>query len=266
MKKPLNYYGGKERMIDLLLERIPAHKTYVEAMAGGATLFFNKQKSPIEVINDINGNLINFYIQYKHNFEALNELIQNTLHDEYTYNKARQIYRSNPKSHSKIRRAWAVWVGANMSFGASLFEGSFQITTNSNDISHPGVRTKNKRIIFEKYGVLNRLEKAMILNKDVIDIIQKYNNEDTFIYLDPPYFQANQGHYKGYKKEAFINLLEVCSKSDSKIMISSYDDPVIYEYGFNVEKFEMNLGVKNGFKKIECLLTNYDFKKNDLFS
>lgn len=266
MKRPLNYYGGKEKMSDLLLSRIPPHKTYVEGMAGGATLFFYKTPSPVEVINDSNGNLANFYVQYKNSFNALNEMVQNTLHDEWSYNKARIIYKANPKSYSKLRRAWAVWVGANMSFGGALFDGSFQITTNSNDSCHPGIRTYNKKNQFHKGSIMNRLERTMILNKDVIEVIKKYNNNNTFIYLDPPYFQANQGHYKGYTEDDFRNLLDVCRISESNIMISCYDHPIIYEYDFHIEKFQMNLGVKNGFKKIECLLTNYDLPQKNLFS
>ena len=266
MKRPLNYYGGKEKMKDILISRVPPHITYVEGMAGGATLFFSKPPSPVEIINDNNGQIANFYVQYKENFDGLNEMIQNTLHDEWTYNKARSIYRADPRGYSKLMRAWSVWVGANMSFGGSLFEGSFQITTNINDKCHPGIRTYNKKNQFHKGSIINRLERAMILNKDVIEVIKKYNNPDTFIYLDPPYFQANQGHYKGYTDSDFRKLLDTSSVSNSKIMISCYDHPIINEYDFHVEKFQMNLGVKNGFKKVECLLTNYDLPQTNLFS
>ncbi|HMR88503.1 MAG TPA: DNA adenine methylase [Saprospiraceae bacterium] len=262
MKSPISYYGGKAMMVKTLESLIPDHKTYVESFAGGLSLFFHKQPSKIEVINDINCNVSNFYKQIKHNFNKLNEMIQDTLHCESTYNYARDIYRGRVDVDD-ITRAWAFWVGANYSFGGSVFDGSFQITTNSNDSCHPGTKSNEKRRRFLQYQ--HRLERAMILNKDAIEVISKYNNPDIFHYADPPYIGANQGHYYGYKLEDFKNLLDVASTTKSKIMISCYWHDIISDYNFNIYKKEMPIRISNASqKKTEIILTNYI--KNDLFN
>lgn len=265
LKRPLNYYGGKYNMLPKIMPMIPNHKTYVEGCAGGAALFFYKNASPVEILNDTNGNLIKFYKQLKHNFDELNSLIQDTLHHEYEYKKARTIYQ-NPEKYTDLEIAWCVWVGANMSFGGSMFNGAFQITTNSNDVSHPGSKSNYKRIEFNKGLFQKRLEKAMILEQDVLKILKKFNNNDIFHYIDPPYFQANQGHYKGYTEKDFINLLDTSSDNKSKIMISCYPSYEIFnEYPkFKVHEFEMTLGVKLGDRKTEVILTNYDVPKNKI--
>ena len=260
----LTYYGGKERMLPILRAKIPPHKTYVEGMVGGGSLFFDKEPSQVNVINDINGNITNFYIQYKTNFKELNELVQNTLHCEHMYKKARKVYQEGDV-HPEVLRAWAVWVLCNMSFGSAMDNGSFQITTNSNDIAHPGTKSFNRRRQFNDKSIMARLERAMILNKDVLDVVEKYNNEDVFIYLDPPYYQANQGPYKGYTEQNFRNLLDKATESKSKILISCYDSELLKEYPFIIEKYEMRLGVKAGGRKVEVLLRNYELK-NNLFS
>lgn len=262
LKRPLNYYGGKYTMLPIIEPLIPNHKTYVEGCAGGAALFFYKEPSTVEVLNDTNRNLICFYKQLKHNFKELNALVQDTLHHQGEFNKAREIY-NNPHNYSELERAWSVWVGANMSFGGNIFS-SFQITTNSSDISHPGSKNNYKRIEFDKGLFLKRIEKAMILEIDILKILDKFNNEDVFHYIDPPYFQANQGHYKGYTKQDFVNLLEKASDNKSKIMISCYYDDLINDFPkFNIQMHERFLGVKAGEKKTEIILTNYELPKNN---
>ncbi len=55
------WIGGKRRLVDLLLSRFPAHKCYVEVFAGGAAVFFARNPADVEVLNDVNGDLVNLY-------------------------------------------------------------------------------------------------------------------------------------------------------------------------------------------------------------
>ncbi|MGL4981777.1 MAG: DNA adenine methylase [Treponemataceae bacterium] len=59
MKTPISYYGGKQQLARTILSLIPEHKTYVEPFVGGGAIFFAKQPSSCEVINDTNCELIN---------------------------------------------------------------------------------------------------------------------------------------------------------------------------------------------------------------
>ena len=71
MKPPISYYGGKQNMLSELLPLIPKHESYIEPFFGGGALFFAKTPSPLEVINDTNQLMINFYRQMVVNFDAL---------------------------------------------------------------------------------------------------------------------------------------------------------------------------------------------------
>lgn len=71
MKTPISYYGGKQTMLKHLLPLVPEHNLYTESFAGGAALYWAKEPSPVEVLNDVNGNLINFYRVLKNDFNAL---------------------------------------------------------------------------------------------------------------------------------------------------------------------------------------------------
>ena len=55
------WIGGKRRLADIIIPRFPAHTCYVEVFAGGAALYFMRPPAQVEVINDINGELVNLY-------------------------------------------------------------------------------------------------------------------------------------------------------------------------------------------------------------
>lgn len=61
LRTPITYYGGKQRMLGYILPLIPDHTLYVEAFSGGAAVFFAKKPSKAEVINDLRGDVVNFY-------------------------------------------------------------------------------------------------------------------------------------------------------------------------------------------------------------
>ena len=79
MKTPITYYGGKQTMLKHILPLVPKHTLYTEAFAGGAALFFAKERATVEVINDLNGEIINFYETVVTKFDELKanaELVQ----------------------------------------------------------------------------------------------------------------------------------------------------------------------------------------------
>jgi len=88
LKTPITYYGGKQSMAQTILPLIPDHNVYVEPFFGGGAIFFAKEQSRVEVINDINGEIVNFYKVVCTDFWKLNEMIQSTLHSHQQYDEA----------------------------------------------------------------------------------------------------------------------------------------------------------------------------------
>ena len=119
MKTPITYYGGKLSLLPKILPLIPKHDLYCEPFIGGAAVFFAKEKANVEVINDINGEIVNFYKVLQNDFNALQREIKATLHSRDLHRRAQVIY-GNPDMFDCIKRAWAVWVLANMSFNNAL--------------------------------------------------------------------------------------------------------------------------------------------------
>lgn len=97
--------------------------TYVEPFFGGGSVFFEKKPSLLEVLNDTNRELINFYNVVKSDFTSLEKEVRITLHSRKLHQDAKVVY-DNPHMFSELKRAWAVWVLANQGF-SSMLDGTW---------------------------------------------------------------------------------------------------------------------------------------------
>ena len=61
MGSPIRWYGGKGNFVQHLLPCIPPHKCYAEVFGGGGSLLFAKERSPVEIYNDIDGDVVTFF-------------------------------------------------------------------------------------------------------------------------------------------------------------------------------------------------------------
>lgn len=107
LKTPISYYGGKQKLAATIVSLIPRHTLYCEPFIGGAAVFFAKKASEIEVINDTNRELINFYRVAKNDFVSLEKEIRISLHSRDLHRKASVIY-NNPDMFTELKRAWSV--------------------------------------------------------------------------------------------------------------------------------------------------------------
>jgi len=261
MKTPITYYGGKQNLINEILPMIPKHRIYCEPFFGGGAVFFAKSKSFLEVINDKNDLLINFYQQCIDNFDDLQHKVQHTLHSESEFNKAKRIY-NNPTSHTDIEKAWAFWVVTNVSIMATPRGGWKR--DNGTGGSHIGVSLENHRKNFQE-SIHNRLSKVQISCHDALDVIKERDTPDTFFYLDPPYINADQKHYRGYTEKDFKQLLEVLTEIKGKFLLSNFASDILQEYvdcqGWNMKSIICKSMIpalrKMPRKKCEILVFNY---------
>jgi DNA adenine methylase len=253
MKTPITYWGGKQQLAGKILPLIPAHKQYDEPFFGGGAIFFAKEPAEIEFINDINGEMVNFYKTLKRNFTGLKDEVDCTLHSEFQHNQAREIY-SNPLSHSDVLRAWAVWMLSKQSI--------YAILTNGWSVSVERNKARQVQWSKEQFTILyaRRLERTSIFCRDAVSVIESTDTPTTFHYVDPPYFNAEMGHYNGYTETDFIRLLDVLSAVEGKFLLSSYPSDVLADYTArnNWHTIDINMTrAAGGGKKTEVLTMNY---------
>ena len=196
---------------------------YCEPFCGGAAVFFAKEPSKAEVINDTNGEIVNFYEVLKRDFSALEREIEISLHSRKQHRQARVIYE-NPEMFDRVKRAWAVWMLANGSYGCAM-NGGF-------GYDRTGITSKkldNKRSDFTMdYAV--RLQRVQIECCDALRIVGSRDTPETFFYLDPPYVGSDMGHYDGYTQMDFDALLEKLEAIHGKFLLSSFRNATLAKF------------------------------------
>jgi DNA adenine methylase len=254
MKTPITYWGGKQQLTPEILRLIPPHKQYNEPFFGGGAVFFSKRPSEVEFINDINGEMVNFYRALKRNFNELKEEVDCTLHSEFQHQQARNIY-SNPLDHSSILRAWAVWMLSKQSMYAILGNTWCVEIERNRAVSFQNAK-EAFTIIYAR-----RLERTSIFCRDALNVIKTTDTPTTFHYVDPPYFNSDCGHYDGYTEADYINLLEMLSGLQGAFLLSSYPSSILAEYiarnGWRTRSIVMNKSAGKG-SKTEVLTWNYE--------
>lgn len=259
LKTPISYYGGKQNLATKICSLIPEHTLYAEPFLGGAAVFFGKQASEVEVLNDTNRELINFYRVVQNDFVGLEKEIRITLHSRDLHRKARVIY-NNPDLFTEIKRAWAVWVLSTQSFSSQL-DATFGYDRSSNTTTKKIINNKDR--FTEDMAI--RLQNCQLESADALYIIQSRDAEHSFFYCDPPYFNSDCGHYDGYSEQDFENLLKRLSGIKGKFLLSSYPSPLLLRYTkahawhmWSVEK-SVSVNSKSGYlkRKVEVLTANY---------
>jgi DNA adenine methylase len=253
IKTPITYYGGKQKMLPLILPLIPAHRIYTEAFLGGGAVFWAKQPSKVEFINDHDGEVINFYCVLKSRFPELRTLIEQSLHSEYQQKQCKEIYL-HPEGHNEIERAWAIWLLSHQSFYAIL-DNTWMCSKSRNKAAQ--VQRDIARLT-DAYA--KRLTEVSIFCRDALDVIRKTDDAEAFHYVDPPYYQADMGHYGGYTLEDFEALLRTLATLKGKFLLSSYPSKSLFDAvkanGWYVKEFKLHRDAGSN-TKIEVLTANY---------
>jgi DNA adenine methylase len=260
MKTPITYYGGKQRLLKYILPLIPEHKLYAEPFTGGAAVFFAKEPSEIEVLNDTNRQLITFYEVAKTDFRRLKKKVDATLHSRIDHKRAKLIY-DYPEFFSRLDTAWSIWMLAASSF-ASKLDGPFGYDKTKQNTTR---KLNNKRDAFGP-EICKRLENVQIECRDACEIIKASDSKDAFFYCDPPYFNSNMGHYKGYSEAEFERLLNVLSRIKGKFLLSSYPSELLTKYtkenGWHTASYKkicsINKTAGNVKIKVEMLTANFE--------
>jgi DNA adenine methylase len=258
MKTPMTYYGGKQKLVSTILPMFPEHLLYNEPFCGGAALFFSKPPSEMEVLNDLNQELINFYSVMKQDFISLQKKIAITLHSRMQHKDAGVIY-NNPHLFNSLDRAWAVWVLASQSF-ASMIDGTWGYDKSKNTTTKKII---NKGVQFtEEYAI--RLQNVQLECTDALYIIRSRDNKQAFHYCDPPYYNSDCGHYGGYSIHDFEALLKVLAEVEGKFLLSSYPSELLSKYmkryGWYQKQVTSQVSVNKGKGKlkVECMTANYE--------
>lgn len=254
MRPLISYYGGKQRIASQILQHFPPHSVYVEPFCGGAALLFAKPLfipsnavNYMEVINDTNERLINFYRVAQLQSEELYNVIQATLFSRREYEIAQQI------SNDPLEDARRYWVDLNYSYANKQGAGwSFQTEGRNSAIVS---LSKTKRIPIQ----CKRIEHCYIECDDAIEIIKRWDSPQTLFYCDPPYPGANQGHYKGYTLDDWQALCDALDSCAGSYVLSNYPQEIEPKTAQRRVEIQASMSASNGRDR-----TDHDTKRTEV--
>jgi len=228
LTSPLKYYGGKGFLLNKLLPMIPEHKTYVEVFAGSAKLFFAKPVSQIEVINDLDLGVTNFYqvVQDENKFQKLFNLLSLTPYSRGEFFRCRDTWKDAPDD---VHRAHRWFITMRMSYAAAGKSFSFSKTSTSRGMA---------QCVSAYLSAVNRLPeiherlrgRVQFDQGDFRKIIKRYDASDTFFYLDPPYVHSTRKTTNDYAHEMadqdHKDLVQILLEIKGKAILSGYANPI----------------------------------------
>ncbi len=235
MYSPVRYYGGKGLLVPYLLEHAPpsnSYDTYLECFAGGASLFFGKEPSKVDVLNDLDHLVTNFYKVLR---DMPDEFIRqaNLIPYSREVHKEAKVIMNLPLdteiAHSLIK-ALRFFVLCRQSMSGDM-RGGWSHGKKTNPIK--GWLSAIERLP----EIVERLRGVQVENMNAIRCIEKYDSTHTFIYADPPYYSSSRVQTKGaikynrkvksgYRAELahhqHYDLLKVLNKCKGYVLLSGY--------------------------------------------
>lgn len=244
--------GGKRRLAKHLIPLFPEHSCYVELCAGGAALFFMRpQPAKCEVLNDINGQLVNLYRVVQHHFDEFVRQFEWTLTSREVFAR---LQRTPPDTMTDIQRAARFFYLQHTAFGAKPTDRHFGTATTGKAWNAADISGRLK-------AAQQRLGGVHIENEPWEKCFKRYDRPHTFFYADPPYWQLS-GYDRAFDWAQYEMLAEAMAAAKGKVMLSINDHPDIRKLfePFNILRLELAYSVgrdKTQKTSGELVICNY---------
>lgn len=220
-KSFIPWYGGKFAMCEDIISYIPLKKfnTFVEVFGGGSRVLINKPPSELEIYNDLDEDLVALFrcIKNMNKAKLLRNLLRETSYCEATFDYAIENY--NASNLEEVERARLKFILITQSFNSSCRNWRKPTTPNI-------IETYYNRIV-NMLDFVPRFKDVIIENMDFEKLIDIYDSDKTFFYLDPPYIGDTRGAKKVYKHDAddklHIRMVDRLLNIKGMAIVSGYD-------------------------------------------
>ena len=226
----------------------------------GGGILFQKTPSKCEVLNDLDGDLINFWRVVQSDGDKLINSFQfippsRQLFDEYKQKYLTHNYKDN------FERAHIFYYLNRAGFASDMKNPSFGSHKNDRSRYRPStVRNKIER-------VFERLQDVTLECKDFSEVIPMYDSKDSFFYMDPPYRCSHQYIVGKFEDERYKELAELCKKLKGKCLITLNDDEYVRDTFIDLNVVDHEVFYSAGKdeesrrKFGEVVITNYELQK-----
>lgn len=250
LNPPISRMGGKSKLRKTIIGMMPEHTCYVEPFFGAGWVYFGKEPSKVEIINDIDKELMNLFKMIKYHAPE----IERQLEFEFSGRDIFEEYKNCSVEYlTEIQRAIRYLYLASQSFAGKGGAYGYGTTTRpSPQIFYKNVLTKLKE----------RLRNTYVENLSFEKIIEKYDRPYTFFFCDPPYYKT-AGYENKFGEKEHLLLRDLLKNMQGKFLLTINDHPEVREWykDFNLKEVKVNYSVsreqKARKKYNELIITNY---------
>lgn len=257
MKAVINYPGAKWRLAQWIIGFFPEHHSYLEPYFGSGAVLFNKPRSNIETVNDLDGEVINLFDWIRRDPERL-------AYEIYYTPYARDVYETAIRNREKTSLERAVDFCICMEMGHGF-------RTNGEKVGwKKDIRGRERAYAAEYWcGLPDRIREAserlrgvQIENRPAAEVIKKSNAPDVLVYADPPYMLATRCRAQ-YRHEMTDDdheeLLDVLTHHRGPVLVSGYESELYRAYLKGWHREETGARTQNNRKRArEVLWMNFD--------
>lgn len=264
----LSFYGGKVSKVKTLVRFLPPHDAYIEVCGGMASLLFYKYPSKIEVYNDKDKNIVNFFRVLR---DQSDKFLKKLVLTPYSREEFARALIEIHKTDDDIERARIFAIITYQSMNSRPIancssEWSFSKGSLSRVIGWNNLPEKLKRIV-------ERLKNVQIECDDFEKIITRYDNERTVMYVDPPYIGDTRTLKKRYAKEMtnqdYERLIQVLlNVKNAKIILSGYNHPLydkLINKGWNIFRWNTRTSCDTKKRNIRTEMIFFNFNLLNIF-
>lgn len=255
MKTVIKYPGSKWNLANTIVSMMPEHHSYLEPYFGSGAVLFTKPQSSIETINDKDNEVVSLFKTIREHPEELASAIHYT---PYAENEYEQAYHEET---DQVERARKFLVRSLQSHGFSTYRKvGWKIDVQGRERSYSVKHWNEVPDIIHQ--VAERLKQVQIANTDAVDLIKRFNHENVFMYLDPPYVISSRTskrpqYQHEMTEEDHVRLLETITKSKAKVMISGYQTDLYDDMLKGWNRYEYEATAEMGLPRKEIIWTNY---------
>lgn len=264
MRAVFRYPGAKWSIAEWIIQHFPQgyeKLCYLEPFAGSAAVFFNKNPSRVETINDLDSNIVNFFRILRERPEDLRREIELTPYSREEYELAVESFE-HPDPLEKARR---YFVRCMQGVGAkSNARGSWRVEPRA----YPGGAAKKwcdgADLLMEAAKRLRGGADTLVQieHTDALELIGRFNSREVLMYLDPPYLRSTRRSGALYthemKEDDQRKLLDAITRSKAYIVLSGYDSDLYNEALHGWKKDSIMVTTTSTALAEEMIWMNYD--------
>lgn len=256
----IKYPGSKWRLADWIVSLMPPHKSYLEPFFGSGAVFFNKPRSRIETINDMDGEIVNLFRVVRDMPEALERAVALTPYSREEYERACKLHRAGGVS-DPVELARLTLIRYSQTHGScSYYKSGWKNDRAGREYAY-AVRYWNQLPEWIAAAV-ERLKEAQIEQTDAVELIRRFNNPDVLIYADPPYLlttrKQRQYNVEMEKEGQHKKLLEALLDHPGPVMLSGYDNELYNDMLKGWVTLHRKAQCECGGARMETLWLNYE--------